>query len=134
MEKKWSTEDFELALEPIEENYRKIVFPDYRTGGSELFVKTEILLKGLQAKGAGIVFVRLPQSAQLRELEDRETDFDEAIRRLAKRQCIEYLDAQDLSPGFASDPNNFRDPAHLHDGSASKVSRWIGAKISALLR
>lgn len=135
MEKKWSAGDFErLALQPLEENYRKVLFPDYRANGSDLFERADRLLKKLRGEGTRIVFVRLPQFARLRTLEDDETGFDKTMAAFAGRQDIEYVDAQDFRPEFGSDPDNFRDAAHLHDGSAVAVSEWIGARLAAGLR
>ena len=135
MEKPWNSRDFEmLSLEPLEENYQTAVFPDYRANSSELFAKAAILLQRLQSKGTKVIFVRLPQFARFRTLEDRETDFNETMMAFAERQRSEYLDTQFLCQEFVSEETNFRDPVHLHDGSAGKVSKWIASKIAGALR
>jgi hypothetical protein len=135
MERTWSAGDFQArALEPLEDNYRNVLCPDYRASGASLFARAEKLLEKLQAKGIGVVFVRLPQFAALRTLEDSETGFDQTMAAFAERLGIAYIDAQGFCPGFVSDPANFRDAAHLHEASAVPVSKWIAARVAAIPR
>ena len=128
MVRKWTAEEFRsMALEPLETYYREVVYPAYRAQGREYLSEFEGHLEELQAGGVRVILARLPQFAHFRASEEREIAFDETMRALAARRGVEYCDAQVLGKEFVSDPNNFRDAVHLHDGSSVAASEWLAA-------